>query len=162
MDAHDETVEKVDAFILNANDTVRVKLTDAGRAALKKAHEERFEGKLEYHAPKEDADGYSRWQVWSLMADIGSQIYLGMSEPLFENWDISIASHAALGDGWRDIASAPKEEVLLFFPRVVSGAHRQNVLPAMYRVGRVSDTPNRKPTHWMLLPNPPAETPTER
>jgi hypothetical protein len=63
---------------------------------------------------------------------------------------------AEAGDGWLPIETAPKDEVLLYFPKAIQGAHRQSFLPPMYRVGRVSDTPNRKPTHWMPLPAPPA------
>lgn len=56
---------------------------------------------------------------------------------------------------WMPIETAPREEVLLYFPRIVTGAHRQSVLSEMCRVGRVSDTPNRRPTHWRPLPASP-------
>ena len=56
---------------------------------------------------------------------------------------------------WVPIETAPREEVLLYFPRIVTGAHRQSVLSEMYRVSRVSDTPNRRPTHWRPLPASP-------
>ena len=60
---------------------------------------------------------------------------------------------------WQPIETAPREDVLLYFPRIVTGAHRQSVLSEMYRVGRVSDTPNRRPTHWRPLPASPRGEP---
>lgn len=41
-------------------------------------------------------------------------------------------------------------EYLLFFPPSERGG--RVVLPLMYRVGRIDDYPNRKPTHYMELP----------
>jgi len=60
---------------------------------------------------------------------------------------------------WRDIETAPRDEVLLYFPKIVTGAHRQSFLPEMYRIGRASDTPNRRPTHWRPLPASPRGEP---
>jgi hypothetical protein len=54
---------------------------------------------------------------------------------------------------WQPIETAPSGEVLLYWPRKVKG--RNSVLHAMIRVGNANGTPNRPPTHWMPLPEPP-------
>jgi hypothetical protein len=56
--------------------------------------------------------------------------------------------------GWRPIETAPTiGDVLLFFSR---GGYRL-ALPPMFRVGNPIDWPNRKPTCWMPLPEPPGD-----
>ena len=81
----------------NINYTVRVKLTDHGR----KIHRERFRklnasliitANLKYSPPDEDADGWSRWQLWSLMADFGEHIGICRTPP-FET-DIEFEKNA--------------------------------------------------------------------
>jgi len=58
--------------------------------------------------------------------------------------------------GWRAIETAPKGQAILYFPAYGSlrGTPRPRLQPMM-RVGHASETPNRKPTHWMPLPPPP-------
>ena len=65
----------------NINDKVRVRLTEKGRAALIKQHDDYFEGRVPYSPPKEDADGWSEWQLWSLMQDLGHLCRLGIDPP---------------------------------------------------------------------------------
>ena len=70
----------------NVNDKVRVKLTDFGRQALARQHVEFWArtGRAAPYAhtpPKEDADGWSEWQLWSLMQDLGPHISLGGPVP---------------------------------------------------------------------------------
>jgi len=65
----------------NINDTVRVRLTDYGRAVLREdwqsttniyyASQERRAIRGEYKPPKEDAHGWSEWQLWALMEAFG-------------------------------------------------------------------------------------------
>lgn len=69
----------------NINGGVRVKLTDLGRALHRKKHSDLF---AKYHAverpyipPVEDQDGWSEWQMWSLMQWFGEFIYLGCDPP---------------------------------------------------------------------------------
>ncbi|PTQ12924.1 hypothetical protein CLG96_01925 [Sphingomonas oleivorans] len=57
-------------------------------------------------------------------------------------------------DQWQPIETAPKDEVLLYFPEIVKGSFGQSRLAAMMKVGRVADFPFRQPTHWRL-PQPP-------
>jgi hypothetical protein len=64
----------------NINDKVRVKLTDYGREVLKSDHELFWKsvGKtMEYRPPKEDENGWSTWQLWSLMHYLGEHMFLG-------------------------------------------------------------------------------------
>lgn len=71
----------------NINDTVRVRLTDYGRAVLRDdwqsttniyyASPERSAAlRGEYKPPKEDEDGWSEWQLWALMAAFGDRMNL--------------------------------------------------------------------------------------
>ncbi len=68
----------------NVNEKVRVKLTEQGRAALAANHAElvRWTGTEwrdppAYQPPIEDADGYSKWQLWVLMQELGPHLRLG-------------------------------------------------------------------------------------
>lgn len=68
----------------NINDRVRVKLTPEGKAAHAADHAAFWAkvGKaMPYKPPKEDAEGYSTWQLWSLMQAFGSHIGLGLKVP---------------------------------------------------------------------------------
>lgn len=71
----------------NTNHKVRVKLTDRGRAILLQAHEELNkqwpEVFKDYTPQKEDAEGWSEWQLWCLMKDLGGHCVMG-PEPPFE------------------------------------------------------------------------------
>jgi hypothetical protein len=65
----------------NINDTVRVRLTDYGRAVLRDdwqsttniyyARPEQRAIRGEYKPPKEDEHGWSEWQLWALMEAFG-------------------------------------------------------------------------------------------
>jgi len=60
---------------------------------------------------------------------------------------------------WQPIETAPDDELLLYFPSKVVGAYAQSTLPAMRKVGRVSEYPNRPPSHWMPIPPDPTDRP---
>lgn len=68
----------------NINEFVFVQLTNAGREALRRQHFEMFRGKIEYHEPKEDGEGWSKWQLWDLMQNLGSAISLGNVDQPFK------------------------------------------------------------------------------
>ena len=55
----------------NINNKVRVKLTDYGRQALARQH----------NGLKEDAEGWSEWQLWHLMQELGHLCCLGCQVP---------------------------------------------------------------------------------
>jgi hypothetical protein len=55
---------------------------------------------------------------------------------------------------WQPIETAPKKgEVILYWPKVIKP--RGSVLYEMIQIGHPHGTPNRPPTHWMPLPDPP-------
>lgn len=67
----------------NVNDHVRVKLTDVGRRHLT----------LPVNQPRtvtEDADGWSRWQLWDLMHTFGEVVYMGGAVPFDTDIEIEI------------------------------------------------------------------------
>ncbi len=69
---------------INMNDTVRVRLNEAGLAILRNAHDElytRIGTPRPFVPPKVDAEGYSKTQLWSLMQDFGQHIHLGCIVP---------------------------------------------------------------------------------
>jgi hypothetical protein len=58
----------------NVNWYVRVRLTYTGRAHLRKVWPI-------YRSKVEEPDGWSRWQLWSLMETFGAAMYLGCDPP---------------------------------------------------------------------------------
>jgi len=67
----------------NINDYVRVQLTEHGRAVhraqydLLVAHLKPIaRDDFPYSAPKEDEDGWSEWQMWSLMNTFGPHMWM--------------------------------------------------------------------------------------
>jgi len=74
----------------NINNTVLVKLTDRGRKVLKEQHEQFCkdfpsipEKVKEYEPKKEDANGFTEFQLWVLMETFGPYTHIGM-ETMFE------------------------------------------------------------------------------
>lgn len=70
----------------NVNERVRVKLTDYGRQALERQDAElwasiKHPAPPPYTPPKEDAEGWSEWQLWSLMQDLGHLCRMGGPTP---------------------------------------------------------------------------------
>lgn len=72
----------------NINDFVFVRLTEAGRQWDRQRHDTIFgyltpKEHFVYEPPKEDAEGWSKWQMWQLMEVFGSRIHLA-SQPMFD------------------------------------------------------------------------------
>jgi len=68
----------------NVNDWVMVKLNSVGLAELEKQHKEfasMFLKAGEFKPPKEDAEGYSKWQLHDLMHRFGHMMTLGSIPP---------------------------------------------------------------------------------
>lgn len=80
----------------NLNHHVYVHLTEYGHKALRRYHDEtdRKRGRVtHYHAPKEDKDGYSQWQLWVLMEVFGPMLHGGMNDqPFFTNIKIEVTA----------------------------------------------------------------------
>ena len=73
----------------NINHYVKVKLTGAGKAELRRQYEEfRSQNpkvKLpRFELPKEDEEGWSKWQLWNLMNTFGHMLFLGSIEIPFD------------------------------------------------------------------------------
>ena len=65
----------------NLNEHVKVKLTDYGRKVHMEDHYnfwlDRNLPVQKYIPPREDKDGWSSWQMWSLMESFGKYVGLG-------------------------------------------------------------------------------------
>lgn len=69
---------------LNINETVQVKLTFEGIRILKERHEDlrhRVPSISEWRVPRTDKDGWSEFQLWSLMQIFGPHITMGGPNP---------------------------------------------------------------------------------
>jgi hypothetical protein len=74
------------AFHFNVNDNVRIRLTKHGRAIHRDNFKKLFPTgrkliSLKYSPPKEDADGWSTWQLWRLMQEFGPHMNTGFDPP---------------------------------------------------------------------------------
>ena len=56
---------------------------------------------------------------------------------------------------WQPIVTAPKGDVILYYPPVYKEGrgktHKERIA-----IGRADETPYRRPTHWMPLPDRPS------
>lgn len=64
----------------NVNDHVWVRLTDEGREYHRRWYGARYP-MLPYRTPDESNNGWSRWQLWDLMASFGDGIHMGGRVP---------------------------------------------------------------------------------
>ncbi len=69
----------------NINDWVHVKLNQVGKDELKKQWQEYHElypkAFPTFSLPKEDAEGFSKWQLHTLMSVLGHKCTLGLEPP---------------------------------------------------------------------------------
>jgi hypothetical protein len=83
----------------NINHDVRVKLTDRGMSLHKESHDKfwaQFEREApKYTPPKEDADGWSTWQLWTLMHDFGPYISMSLDTPFETEIELVISEPPA-------------------------------------------------------------------
>lgn len=73
----------------NINEHVKVKLTKEGIAELKRQHDELYSHfpKVERHKfihPSVDSEGYTTFQMWDLMSQLGHMMQFGFSNHGFE------------------------------------------------------------------------------
>ncbi len=68
----------------NLNDYVLVKLTPIGIQILELQHNKKYEDlgirKNEWIPPVIDADGYTKFQLWELMRQLGGSLRIGMGQ----------------------------------------------------------------------------------
>ena len=91
-------------MMCNINESVRVKLTDHGRAVHAADHAMFWAsiapGKdikaTGYSPPREDADGWSKWQLWALMETVGA--HTGLCKPPCFETIIEIVEPAGEGE----------------------------------------------------------------
>ena len=69
---------------INMNDTVYIKLNDMGRNILRRNHDS-LATISPYREPREDADGYSKWQLWELFQEFGIEVGIGFEIPFDTN-----------------------------------------------------------------------------
>lgn len=73
----------------NINLSVRVQLTEYGKEIHKKQHDEFNKNyitkPLTYHPPREDEDGWSEWQMHTLMNTFGAKLGLCSTLPFKTN-----------------------------------------------------------------------------
>lgn len=65
---------------ININAYVKVKLTKYGIEELERQHNElkkQFPNLKEFTPPETEGDGYSKFQLWALMRDLGHMLILG-------------------------------------------------------------------------------------
>lgn len=70
----------------NVNEYVMVKLTEIGKAELRKQNDELravVKSLRPYSEPEEDDQGYTKYQLWDLMSTFGHLMVMGC-EPPFE------------------------------------------------------------------------------
>lgn len=72
----------------NVNNDIMVRLTDTGRKELKRQwdeiHPEHPTIFKKYTPKTEDKDGWSRWQMWDIMAHLGHLMRNGVGRVPFE------------------------------------------------------------------------------
>jgi hypothetical protein len=69
---------------INVNDSVWVKLTDAGKLIHRREHDamrQQFPSLGRYKPPKQYPGGYAKFQMWELMQYFGPHISLGAAVP---------------------------------------------------------------------------------
>lgn len=73
-----------DKMKFNVNHMVKVKLTEQGRRHIRTNHELLYHNwrvPPPYPTIEEDADGWSKWQLWRLMQEFGRYITMGFDAP---------------------------------------------------------------------------------
>ncbi len=101
---------EVERVNFNLNDTVRVRLTDHGRKVLREQRaallgrlpEDLRESLLMVN---EDAEGWSKWQLWQLMGELGRHMVMGRENVMEMN--IELVPQAAAVVAGTPEASAP-------------------------------------------------------
>lgn len=97
----------------NVNLMCRAKLTEAGVAQLRKNHDQinscyKNDPLGEFKPPAVDAEGYTRFQLWSLMAELGPAISMGAQPPFCP--EILLPAQAIEARQGGDAEQAPSQD----------------------------------------------------
>ena len=68
----------------NIDDTIKIKLTEAGKLALRRRYDElekRYDGLEHFEMPDEDDEGWSKWSLMDLIVTFGPTTYTGLYMP---------------------------------------------------------------------------------
>lgn len=79
--------------MMNINDTVYVRLTPIGFARLVENHAKFFDGHRcmpEFTPPPTSPDGWTKFQMWTLMSEFGPHLHNGMIGSFFVDNEIRI------------------------------------------------------------------------
>lgn len=71
----------MDYLKFNINDSVKVRLTEYGKRILAQQAKEFFQEtgiSISALTPQEDEEGYSQWQLWTLMQSLGPHMGNGL------------------------------------------------------------------------------------
>ena len=74
----------------NVNQYVRVRLTDTGRKVHAEHYQRHVGNVFPYQPPVEDADGWSKWQMWELANIFGGSMYIGCEVPFMPDIEIEV------------------------------------------------------------------------
>jgi hypothetical protein len=85
----------------NINHSVQVRLTERGRAILRAGN---------IDAPEEDADGWSRWQMWCLMEALGEHVHIGANPPFETTIRLPDVPHQVVEPGASEPSKAERTE----------------------------------------------------
>ena len=77
----------------NIHDTIKIKLTEAGKLALKRRYKElekRYASLGHFEMPEEDDEGWSKWSLMELILTFGPTTYQGLTMPFESEVELDI------------------------------------------------------------------------
>ena len=77
----------------NIDDTIKIKLTEAGRLDLRRRYKElekRYASLGHFEMPEEDDEGWSKWSLMELILTFGPTTYQGLTMPFESEVELDI------------------------------------------------------------------------
>ena len=77
----------------NIDDTIKIKLTEAGRLDLRRRYKElekRYASLGHFEMPEEDGEGWSKWSLMELILTFGPTTYQGLTMPFESEVELDI------------------------------------------------------------------------
>lgn len=139
---------KVELLPLNLNKMVKARLTDHGRAILEA---QSLAVGTPYTPPKEDAEGWSEWQLWDLMSRFGEDLYNGCKVPIETEIRIPLPRPNPGIDRAIEVVGQHISELLDRLKHERKGGYRQDLRSGIYAL---EETIRRLRA---LSPKPPAD-----